>query len=171
MKTSFLICLLVLAIARSLHAEPKFYQPTDWALGTELPAQPQDVSEHKTPVPGGEIVESRAGVQNNEEIFVVLRACFPIPLPLERLDAAYEGGKAAMQQGNPRTILNEEKIKISGYEGRRYVLETKDGLRVTDHRTVIIGNESFTFIYERPTKQVSSTAADAFFSKIARKKV
>jgi len=170
MKMPFLICLLVLAIARSVHAEPNFYQPVGWALGTELPAQPQDVSEHKTAVPGGEILESRAGVQKNEEIFIVLRARFPIPLPPERLDAAYDGGKAAMQQGNPRTILNEEKIKISGYEGRRYVIESKDGLRVTDHRTVIIGNESFTFIYERPAKLVPSAAADAFFSKIARKK-
>jgi hypothetical protein len=170
MKKLLLIPILMLFLARSLLADPTWFQPQGWTLGTELPAQPQDVSEHKTPVPDGEILESRVGVKQDDDIFVIVRSHFPNPLAPERIDAAYDGGMASMQRGNPRTILSEEKILIGGHEGRRYVLISKDELRVTHHLTIIIGDEAFTFIHEQQAKQAFSAAAAAFFSKINFKK-
>ena len=75
-----------------------------------------------------------------------------------------------MQQQNPRVLKSEEKITICGHEGRRYVLESKDGQRVTEQRVVIIGNEPFGFVSERPTSNSVSAAAKTFFSPITPKK-
>ena len=145
------------------------YQPAGWALGTKLPNQPE-VSEHKIPVPDGEIVELRASVQQNDELYFVERTLFPIQLAPERHDAIYAGGRDYMQQQNPRVLKSEEKIMICGHEGRRYVLESKDGQRVIEQRTVIIGNELFGFVYEHPASHPPSAAAKTFFSAITPQK-
>jgi len=138
-------------------------------FGAELPAQPE-VSEHKTPVPNGEIIEMRAGVTQNDEFYIIELVLFPTPLSPERRDAMYESGKKFMQQQNPRKLTSEEKTTIDGQESRRYVLESNDGQRVTEHQTVIIGNEVFQFIYERLAGHPSSAAAKTFFFTSGLKK-
>ena len=170
MKKLLSTSVLVLMLASSLFAEPTWYQPPGWKLGTTIPAQPEDVSENKIPVPQGEIVESRMGVRQGDDIFIIDRVHFPSPIPPGNLDAAYQGGIESMQRGKPQDILNEEKISIGGHEGRRWTLRSKEGLRETELHAVIIGDEAYEFIYERPAKQTSSAAADAFFSKIAPEK-
>ena len=168
MKKLLLSLFLAFQASALLQAAPTLYHPEGWTLGTEFPGEPEP-SKNRIPVPGGEIIEFRAGFQRGDEIFIVIRVQFPSPIPPERYEAGYEGGKAMMQQSTPRMIKTEEKIKIGGQEGRRYVLESKDGLRLTDHRAVIIGNEAYQFIYERPANQKPSAAGEAFFSKIAKK--
>ena len=74
-----------------------------------------------------------------------------------------------MLRTNPRTLKSQEKILICGHDGRRYLIESKDGTRLTDHRVVFIGNKLFVFAYERPTKAAIAPAADTFFAKIAAK--
>ena len=168
MKSTLLVIFLAV-FAATLRAEPTLYQPEGWALGTKFPAQPA-VSEHKTSVPDGEIVELRASVVQDDELYFVERTLLPIQLAPERHDAIYAGGRDYMQQQNPRVLKSEEKITVCGHEGRRYVLESKDGQHVTEQRTVIIGNELFGFVYERPTSHPVSAAANTFFSAITSKK-
>jgi hypothetical protein len=163
-------CLLLLPLlVVALHAQPALYQPAGWTLGTEFPSAPK-TSEKRGKVPQGEVVELRAHFEKNGEVYAVERVLYPIPLPLERRDAAYEGGKRGMLRANPGVIRSEEKILICGYEGRRYLVERKRGTRLTDHRVVIVGNELYQFIYERFTKNEASPNADIFFSKIIERK-
>jgi hypothetical protein len=134
-----------------------------------LPAKP-DTSERKFGSPGQEVLDARAGVVQGEETYVIERGLLSIQPAPDKYDAIFDSGKAFMQQKNPRLLKSEEKIKICGYEGRRYVLESMDGTRVTDHRVVIVGSEIFEFAYERPANQPPSAAAEAFFSRIVRRK-
>ncbi|HEY8994794.1 MAG TPA: hypothetical protein VIM71_09045 [Lacunisphaera sp.] len=165
MKRLFLLPFLVVA----LHAQPAFYQPDGWALGTEFPGTPK-ASEKRGKMPQGELVELRAYFEKGGEVYAVERVLYPIPLPPEKHDVGYEGGKRGMLRANPGVIKSEEKISICGYEGRRYLVERKNGARLTDHRVVIVGNEVYQFAYERFTKDEASPASEAFFSKIAEKK-
>ena len=168
MKPTILIVFLTLFVI-VIHAEPILYQPSGWALGTKFPAQPE-ISEHKTPVPDGEITELRASVRQKDELYFVERTLFPIQLAPERQAAIYAGGRDYMQQQNPRMLKSEEKIMICGHEGRRYVLESKDGQQVTEQCNVIIGNELYGFVYERLANHPASAAAKTFFSPVASKK-
>jgi hypothetical protein len=161
--------LLLPFLAVALHAHATFHQPAGWALGTEFPSPPK-TSEKRTKAPQGDVVELRAMHEVKGEVFAVERVLYPIPIPTDRFEAAYEGGKRGMLRASPGVLKSEEKITIAGHEGRRYLVERQDGARLTEHRVVIVGNEVYQFIYERFAKDAASPAAEAFFSKIAEKK-
>lgn len=164
MKRLLLLPMIVVA----LHAEPAFYHPEGWTLGTEFPSKPK-ASEKRTKVPQGEVIELRAYFEKDGEVYAVERVLYPVLLPPERRDAGYEGGKRGMLRMNPGVIRAEERVSICGHEGRRYLVERKNGTRLTDHRVVIVGNEVYQFIYERFTKDIASPASEAFFSQITEK--
>lgn len=162
MKTFLLFSFLAIA----LHAEPTFHRPAGWALGTEFPGKPT-ISSDKTKTPKGDVVELRAHFEQHGEVYGIERVIYPIPIPADKRDAGYDGGKRGMLQKRPGTIIAEDKILICGHEGRRYLVEYNDGARLMDHRVVIVGNEVYQFMYERFKNKGDSAAAETFFSKIA----
>jgi hypothetical protein len=161
--------LLLPLIAIALHAEPIFFRPDGWTLGTEFP-EPPTVSERTTTTPKGDVVELRAMHEKDGEVFSIERVLYPIPIPAEKRDAGYEGGKRGMLRASPGVLKSEEKIVVCGHEGRRYLVERKDGTRLTEHYVIIVGNEVYQFIHECFAKDSDSPEAKAFFSKIDEKK-
>ncbi|WP_395741287.1 hypothetical protein [Prosthecobacter sp.] len=165
MKRLLLIPLLTL----TLHADPTEHHPADWELGTIFPAQPWLGKKETVTAEGNKIVESRATLEQNGESYLAECVVMPgTPLGPQR-DHAYNAGFTGMQKANPRTLKSEEKILIGGHDGRRYVLESKDGTRITDHRVVFVGNKLFVFAYERPASVPVPPEADTFFAKITGK--
>lgn len=89
-----------------------------------------------------------------------------LPIPPERRNAGYEGGKRGMFRASPGTTVKEEVIMIGGHEGRLYLVERGGGERLTDHRFVIVGNEVYQFMYDRHAKNEPSAASVIFFTNI-----
>jgi hypothetical protein len=168
-STMKLLLLILPLLSLTLHAEPTMHHPADWELGTLFPDQPVTSEKETTTPQGHKIVEARAAVEQNGELY--LAECVVLPgAPFgQQRDISYNAGFQAMQRANLRTLKSEEKILICGHDGRRYVLETKDGMRVTDHRVVFVGNKLFVFAYERPASAATPAAADTFFAKITEK--
>jgi hypothetical protein len=160
------IILLFAFLAIALHAEPTFYRPEGWALGTEFPSKPKTGSK-KTKTPKGIMVELHAHFEKHGEVYGVERVIYPISIPEDKRDAGYEGGKRGMLKRRPGTIIQEEKIQMGGHEGRRYLVEYNEGTRLMDHRVVIVGNEIYQFMYERFKTKSDSAASAVFFEKIA----
>lgn len=163
------LLLLIPLLALSLRADPVFFQPKGWALGTDFPQAPT-TSEKKTPTPRGDVVELRAALENDGKVFAVERVLYPITIPAGKRDNAYEGGKRGLLRTTPGTLKVEEKITIAGHEGRRYVVERHDGERTMEVHVVIVGNELYQFIHDRFTRDGVSKEAKAFFANVREQK-
>lgn len=161
---------MLLLLAVSLQAQPVFVQPKGWMLGTEFPAKPNKEEEEKrTKTPKGDMVENQVAYEKDGEVFGFQRTRYPLQIPKDRLAAAYDGGKRGMLRARPGNILSEETITISGYEARRYIVDSNEGTRLRDHRVVIIGDEVYQFVYERFKDAKDSPTAKAFFEKIRKR--
>ncbi|WP_395750747.1 hypothetical protein [Prosthecobacter sp.] len=161
--------LLIPLLSLTLHADPTVHHPADWELGTTFPDQPQLSEKESLMADGRKLVESRAILEQNDESYLMECVMLPwAPVGPQRA-TAYDAGLAAMLRTNPRTLRSQEKILICGHDGRRYLIESKDGTRITDHRVVFIGSKLFVFACERPSKAANSPAADTFFAKITGK--
>lgn len=170
MKTKMRIAILLgwFLAAAALRAEPYFFQPEGWAVGTEFPDKPRQ-SESRTPKPEGEILESRAMWESGNEAFTMSRIRNPVPIRKERLDAAYDGAKNGMLRLTKATLISEKKIEILGRDARRYVAAYNGGKMVFEVRMLIIGQELFMFMHVHAKGESSTDEAEAFFGKIAEK--
>ena len=165
MKTLSFFAFLFLAAA--VHAEGFFFRPSDWALGTEFPAKPEQSAE-RTARAGGDVVEMIASfVVSPDEALSLTRVLNPVAVSGPHLAAAYNNAKNGMLRASGARLVSQETITIVGHESRRYVCEFNGGGLVSEQRMVIIGNELFIFNYLHAKNSATSPEARAFFDKIA----
>lgn len=162
--------LALVSVATALRAEPYFFKPPGWAIGTEFPAEPQ-VSEIRTSKPEGDIIKTQAVLEIDSEAFALTRIHNPVPIKKDRLAEAYEGAENGMLQATGAALLSEEKIEIMGRDSRRYIGTFNDGTMEFELRMVIVGDELFMFMYVHGRGKPRSSDAVTFFAQVSEKEV
>lgn len=152
--------LAFLLAAATLHAAP-FNTPDDWTLGVEFPSQPK-ISPKQ---PAGEVLQTTAICDSGSSAFIAIRTEYSSDIPTANIAAMYDRGRDAMLKAMSADLVSEEKIVIGGHEGRRYVLEAKNGTRRAESRVVLIGNELYQFMFATKAA-LDARVAVTFFSTI-----
>ena len=161
-----LLLLVVSVLAPLVRAEPIYFKPEGWAVGTVFPAEPK-LTESRSPKPEGDIVESRAVYETASAAFELARVHNPGPIPPARIPAAYNGAKNSLLRSMGATLISEKDIEILGHDARRYVVSVNKGEITCEIRLLIMGDDLYLFTYLHPREELSTPEADAFFEKIS----
>jgi hypothetical protein len=150
------------------HADPVLFHPEGWTLGVEFPNAPAR-NDKTVSTKRGDQVWTRAECKGETEILALERTLQPDAVRAEKLDLAYEHGKASLLNFLSGSLKSEEKIVIAGREGRRWIIEHQKKSRVLEFRVVSIGREFYVFTRERTIDDPAPSTSDTFFCTIREK--
>ena len=148
----------------TLNAAP-FSTPSDWKLVTEFPSQPRII-------PGrlvGDVTITTAICDLGSSAFIAIRGQYAAGIQHENVADFYNIGRDAMLKSMSADLIKEETITVGGHVGRRYVVEAKNRKKRAESWSILIGNESYQFMFGTKDSIENIDAAE-FFKKIRSNK-